>query len=386
MEVKQSQKTESLYIHWPFCPYRCHYCPFVALAGHDNFMEVYHKALKKEIEDYALSLSSKTSLNTIYFGGGTPSTYPEKLLLDMFGILNSRFDHSLKPEITLEVNPGTVTLEKIKLWHKVGINRLSIGVQSLNTKVLKDLNRHQDNKDISWLISTAIKYINNISIDLIVGLPGISKNEWCSIVDTISTWPIKHVSMYFLTVHEDTPLYFGVKTNKVILPKDKSVVESYYYAVDKLKRAGLKQYEISSFAKPGYESKHNKVYWNRKPFRGFGLGSFSFDGIYRWQNQKNLMKYIEGVNNNHDLKTSIDQPDQNQIWLERLMLGLRQRQGVYLPEVIEKLDQRQKSKFKEKIKHLLDIGFIKIINNYASLTSKGLPVVNEIIVKLSESY
>src|SRR5436190_24067627 len=147
MHYDISSQTNSLYIHWPFCPYRCHYCPFVALASHDSFMERYHYALTKEISNFGNNYDHKISLNTIYFGGGTPSTYPDNLLLDMFGILEEFFIFDKNTEITIEVNPGTVRPEQLQLWKNVGINRMSVGVQSLNDEELKKLNRLQKASD-----------------------------------------------------------------------------------------------------------------------------------------------------------------------------------------------------------------------------------------------
>ncbi len=210
-----NKAVESLYIHWPFCPYKCHFCPFVALAGHDAFMERYHKALSAEIERYAREHKSSQPLQTLFFGGGTPSTYPPHLLLDMFGTLNNVFTFASDAEISLEVNPGTVTQEKIETWKHVGINRLSIGVQSLNDGVLKRLNRHQSLADVISLFEMATPLFDNISVDMILGLPDVSVQEWKDSLLKIVQWPIKHLSLLFLTVHEDTPLYFGVK--KILL-------------------------------------------------------------------------------------------------------------------------------------------------------------------------
>src|SRR5581483_9003216 len=215
-----SAQTSSLYIHWPFCPYRCHYCPFVALASHDPFMERYHKALIQEIREFGHHSSSKTALQTIYFGGGTPSTYPDHLLLDMFAILGEFFIIDGDTEITIEVNPGTVRPEQLVLWKKMGINRMSVGVQSLNDEALKKLNRLQKASDVYALLEKAPSFFDNISVDVILGLPGVDSVEWKQLLAEIVTWKIKHISMYVLEVHDTTPLFFNVKSKKVTLSCD----------------------------------------------------------------------------------------------------------------------------------------------------------------------
>lgn len=295
--------TNYLYIHWPFCPYKCHFCPFVALAAHDQYMQDYHNALCREIENCSIATNRKDRLESIFMGGGTPSTYPEDMLLDMFGKLNKSFIFDKQTEVTIEVNPGTVTYNKLLVWKQTGINRLSIGVQSLNTKVLHGLNRLQTNEDVFDLIDKASGLFNNISVDLIIGLPGVSEIEWKEFLAKVVTWPITHISIYFLTVHENTQLYFGVKKKKVVLPADEQVVDLYYWSVEFLSKNGFEQYEISNFAKKGFESRHNKAYWNRVPYKAFGLGACSFDGKMRFQNEKNLMTYINNLNNNKSVIT-----------------------------------------------------------------------------------
>ena len=161
----------SLYIHWPFCPYRCHFCPFVAYIQKDSLLEPYHQKLQKEIEIFAQKLPGKLDLETIYFGGGTPSTYPDDLLLDTFATLRKISNFNENTEITIEVNPGTVNRQKLELWHSLGINRLSIGVQSLNERALKEVNRLQTTEDVHAVLQQAKGLFDNVSVDFILGLP-----------------------------------------------------------------------------------------------------------------------------------------------------------------------------------------------------------------------
>ncbi|MBA2306800.1 coproporphyrinogen III oxidase family protein, partial [Candidatus Dependentiae bacterium] len=245
MKFDPCSATQSLYIHWPFCPYRCHFCPFVALAGHDSYMVQYHQALLKELENYFDDRLNPMPLQTVFFGGGTPSTYPEELLEETIMLLKERAGVTDTYEMTIEVNPGTVTPQKLQTWKRIGINRLSIGVQSLNDELLKSLNRHQKAADVYALVEAGSALFNNISVDLIIGLPGVSPEEWKRLISIVCSWPISHVSMYFLTVHEDTQLYFGVQRNTIVLPPEDEVVDLYRWTIERFAEAGIQQYEIS---------------------------------------------------------------------------------------------------------------------------------------------
>lgn len=378
-----SANTRSLYIHWPFCPYRCHYCPFVALASHDPFMERYHNALIKEIEEFGLQYAEKLPLDTIYFGGGTPSTYPDHLLTHMFEVLKKFFIFNENTEITLEVNPGTVRFEQLALWKNLGINRMSIGVQSLNDSVLHKLNRLQKATDVYSLLDNAPHYFDNISVDVILGLPGVSTTEWKELLAKITTWKITHLSMYVLEVHDSTPLFFNVTSKKVTLPCDDEIVKAYHWSRDFLAQHGFNQYEVSSFARMGKESRHNTTYWERKPYRGFGLGACSFDGTSRLQNEKNLIKYLESIEQNNYKPVFIETITQDQIYVEKIMLGLRRIKGVCWEEISSDLNNKQKEKIKSTIDILQQKNLIIENNGRLQLTPAGLVVENEIITRLS---
>jgi len=375
--------TRSLYIHWPFCPYKCHFCPFVAIASHDQFMERYNKALIKEIQTFCLQYPSKLALDTIFLGGGTPSTWPDTLLLDTFGTLNNVLVFEEDIEITIEVNPGTVKKPQLMLWKSIGINRLSIGVQSLKDAVLNNLNRKQSAQDVFWVLQEASALFDNISVDLILGLPGVSVDEWKDLLAQVVTWPIKHVSIYFLTVHEETPLYFRVQKKEICLPPDDSLVELYQWSIDFLQQHGFMQYEISNFAQGGYESRHNKVYWERKAYKAFGLGACSFDGQSRYQNQKNLMKYMHDIEHDENVTIFSETLTQEQIYLEKIMLGLRKKEGIDLHDIMQPLDSAQKEKIVGTIELLQENNFLKHENNRIVLTPMGLAVQNDIAIRLS---
>lgn len=388
MLFNPSSGVSSLYIHWPFCPYKCHFCPFVALASHDEYMEQYHNALTQEIRLYGSYATDSTPIKTVYFGGGTPSTYPPELLLDTFGILKNIFTFDAACEITLEVNPGTVTLEKMAAWKEAGITRLSIGVQSLNNSVLTQLNRHQKAADVVELVQMASSQIEVLSIDLILGLPGIDAHEWRELIHTVVTWPIKHLSVYFLTVHEDTPLYYGVMRKKIHLPTDDVMVETYRWTAAYLEEQGFMQYEVSNFARVGFESRHNSMYWKRLPYKGFGLGACSFDGAARFQNEKNLMRYmsiIQGAQTMHDLEMLSIMSERltpQQAWLEELMLGLRQKEGMSWSTLEEKVAPDALARVRPKVAEFVALGHVVDNGQRFWLTQQGRALENEIVIAL----
>lgn len=383
MSFNPMSNPRSIYIHWPFCPYKCHFCPFVAVASQDQFMERYHNALITEIKKFGSNFDVRLPLDTIYMGGGTPSTYPDLLLLDTFGILNNVFEFDSICEITIEVNPGTVRKEQMKLWRDLGINRLSIGVQSIKDDVLQKLNRHQSAEQVREVLGFASQYFDNLSVDFILGLPNVSFKEWQELLRAAVEWPIKHMSVYFLMVHEDTPLYFGVKKKSVTLPCDDEVVDAYYWTVDFLASHGFEQYEISNFARTGYQSAHNSMYWDRKPYKAFGLGACEFDGISRSQNQKNLMVYMQSIEKGDTITAFSETLTPEQIYLEKIMLGLRRAQGVTMDALLDGLTQQQKEYIGSRIEWLKEYNFIAEKNGTLILTPKGLAVENDIVVKLS---
>jgi oxygen-independent coproporphyrinogen-3 oxidase len=346
-------------------------------------MHQYHQALTKEIRNYGAQAPVKQQLDTIFIGGGTPSTWPDDLLLDMSGTLEDVFVFNSQTEITIEVNPGTVRIEQLAVWKKAGINRLSIGVQSLKDSVLSNLNRKQSNADVFWVLEQANKVFDNISVDLILGLPGVSEAEWKDLIAQAVTWPIKHISVYFLTVHEETPLYFRVKKNEFALHTDDHMIDLYEWTVAYLADYGFDQYEISNFAKEGNRSRHNSIYWERKPYKGFGLGACSFDGNSRFQNQKNLMKYMHSINTDQDYLQFRETLTPAQVHLEKVMLGLRKAEGIAIEEITQNVSAEQKESLLNTVAALQESKFVQQRNDRVILTPAGLGVQNDIAARLS---
>lgn len=376
---------QHIYIHWPFCKKRCHYCDFVALAQHENFFESYHQALCKEIVLMSNGLNSRQVIKTAFLGGGTPSLYPSHMLEEVFNVLDKHFDLSNIQEVTIEANPADITEEKLSQWKNFGINRLSIGVQVLDDDVLKNLNRSQTTADVLRAIDMASKFFENISIDLILGLPGITEKVWHATMQQVVTWPINHISVYFLTVYEKTPLYFKIKKGELKLFDDDKMVLLYAQTIDFLEKNNFSQYEISNFSKKGCESAHNQAYWDRKPYYGFGLGASSFDGQKRFTNFNNIESYIRSIISESNLPISLTECLTNaQVVLESLMLSLRQKKGMDLHGVLYLLTGTQKITFNRNIELLKSESLLQQDGDRVFLTFKGLILENEVVLKLSE--
>lgn len=376
---------EGLYIHWPFCKNKCHYCDFISFEKHEDFEKSYHQALLKEIELFAKLLeTSNKKIKTIFLGGGSPSLYPLDLLEELIICLKKYFSFDELQEFTIEANPADVTVHHLKLWQKLGINRLSIGVQVLDDQVLKNLNRLQNQEEVFNLMKIAPDYFENISVDLILGLPGVTNQAWENTLEKVISWPIKHLSVYFLTVYEKTPLYFRIKNNEVDLLDEDELVSLYERTVLFLKKHGFEQYEISNFAKPGFRSIHNISYWDRRPYKGFGLSASSFDGQHRFINEKNLSLYLKYFDSKNAEKPYhfAEKLTGAQVRLEVLMLGLRQQKGVDLHHVLYLFKDFDQNSFLERVKLLESEGLMKRMGDRLQLTLKGMFVENEVILNL----
>lgn len=380
-----SQPLYSLYIHWPFCTTKCHYCDFVAFEQHGDFQDRYHQALIKEISVFAENIPSENKkISTIFIGGGTPSLYPLNHYEELFATINKHFDTSNLIEVSMEANPADITEEQLDAWLSFGVTRLSVGVQVLDDEVLFKLNRRQRTLDVFTAAKLIPKYFDNFSFDFIIGLPGVSESAWKFTIEQTLRWPLQHVSIYFLTVHEKTPLYFKVASGKTTLPDDDTIIALYTWTMSALAKAGFEQYEISNFARPGFASAHNKGYWDYKLYKGFGVGASSFDGSRRYTNEKNLTRYLQAIENNGiQHLESCETLSNEQQKMEQWMLGLRQKKGLFLDTMMTYLaKEADKQKFLNAVKALNDERLIDVHNGILSLTTKGMILENEVLLKL----
>lgn len=329
MRAKQAKVQEKLgiYVHIPFCRSKCDYCDFYSLAGQDRWMDTYQKALLAHIKETA-QVAGSFPVDTIYFGGGTPSYYGGKRLKELLSAIKKLFSVEKQAEITFEANPDSVDVRTLRTLRKAGFNRISMGIQSACPSELKAVHRpHTVEQGDEAVAAVRKAKLENLSLDLIYGLPGQTQESWQTTVEHILSLQPEHLSCYGLKVEEDTPLAARVEAGEV-LPDDDEQADLYLWTVERLNRAGYIQYEISNFARPGFESRHNLRYWLTQPYIGFGPGAHSDFGGRRYAWIRDLEGYITGVLEGGELLDSQDLIPQSDRGGEYLMLRLRTNYGV----------------------------------------------------------
>ena len=351
-------KIHSLYIHIPFCNKICDYCDFTKLQYFRNFASSYLKALNDELKSYKIK-----KLKTIYVGGGTPTALEDDLFLELLQMI----DPYVKDveEYTFEANPESLSLEKIRMLKEHGVNRISIGVQTTNNKILKAVNRDHTFEQVK----TAVKNLkenglNNINVDLILGLPHSSKKILKEDLKNILSLDIKHISCYGLTVNPHTALF-----NKGFKEPESDTLRDFYDGVEQtLKENGFVHYEVSNWAKPGYQSVHNLTYWRNEQYYGCGLGASGYIKDIRYKNTVNLSQYLNRVFIAEKEKVS----DKDKITYQ-IMLNLRTFEGLDCSFVNNKDNE---------IEELISSGLLKKENNCLIPTYEGTMVLDQVILKL----
>ena len=321
-----------IYIHIPFCKQKCSYCDFHFSTTFQSYRQSMIECLVVEIEKRVSYLENK-EIETIYFGGGTPSLLTSdelKLILDS---ISDKYTISKFPEITLEANPDDISREKLVSWKQLGINRLSIGLQSFREEDLKWMNRaHTSEESLGCVALAKEEGFNNISVDLIYGLPNFTLEDWRKNIQTVIDFGIDHISAYCLTVEEKTALSKWVSTKKIIPANEDEQSEQFEVLISELEKAGINQYEISNFSKINSESKHNSNYWKGKHYLGIGPSAHSFNGISRSWNISNNRKYIQLIGDNKDtFETEILSIEDQ--FNELILIGLRTTVGVNLDQL-----------------------------------------------------
>lgn len=313
----------SIYIHIPFCERKCDYCAFVSFCVKEKEEDKYVDYLTEEMENFKTSKVVKT----IYIGGGTPSILSIENLKKIFYTLKSNFKIKKDVEITIEVNPNSLSEEKLFEYKNLGINRISIGVQSLNDDTLKKIGRLHNKDEAIKSIKLASKYFDNISADLIIGLE--NEKDIYKYAETLIELGVKHISAYMLEIHENTPIFEKFNSQKYLPLNEEEVAYEYEKLIECLEKKNFQQYEVSNFALSGYESRHNLNYWNFGEYIGFGISAHSYINGKRVANANTLKEYFNGVKfqDENNSKTEIE---------ERIFLGLRCILGVDL-KVLDKL-------------------------------------------------
>lgn len=316
-----------IYIHIPFCRSKCDYCDFYSLAGREDRMGDYQKALLAHLKETA-PFAKGYQVDAIYFGGGTPSFYGAKRLAELVAAVRRGFHVTRDAEITVEANPDSVDKKALLKLRRGGVNRLSMGVQSACEEELKALHRPHNFAQTQAAVAAArAAKVKNLSLDLIYGLPGQDCSSWHSTVEAALALEPQHLSCYGLKVEEGTPLSRRVKAGEV-MPDDDIQADCYLWTVERLTKAGYYQYEISNFARAGFQSRHNLKYWMGKPYLGFGPGAHSDFGGRRYSFCRDLEAYIAGVRGGGQIVTENEIIPKRERGGEYLMLRMRTTQGI----------------------------------------------------------
>ena len=316
-----------IYIHVPFCRHKCSYCDFTSFPDKIDYAEAYMACVYKEMKMRGEELKDY-EFDTVYFGGGTPSYIPPKLILGAMNRLRECFRIKENAEITLELNPGTIGDSKVKTYLQAGINRFSIGLQTAIDSQLADLGRIHNARD--YVYATKLLEGQNFSTDIMLGLKGQTKEDIKKTIELASACGSNHISMYALTVEDGTPIYTDYLNGE--LPDSDEVAEMYEYGYQLLKEKGFQRYEISNFAKEGFESKHNLNYWKRGEYIGFGVSASSFMRGKRFTNTFDLDEYMKCVISGFYPAVTSEEVQEDEAKFEFLMLALRTSRGVSLEE------------------------------------------------------
>ena len=373
------KKDLGLYIHIPFCVKKCAYCDFLSWKGSGEEREAYVQALEKEISSYS-EFAKDYRVSTVFFGGGTPSVLEGEQTERILKKIRDTFRVEKDAEITLEMNPGTAQKEKLLLYRELGINRLSIGLQSVKNENLKLLGRIHTYGDFldSYRMAREAGF-DNISADLISSLPGQTLEEWKEELEILQETPLEHISVYQLIIEKGTEFYEKYGEHEELLPDEETSREIYLWTGKYLKEHGFEQYEISNYARPSRKSRHNLRYWERKDYLGLGLGAASMVHNIRMSNTRDLEKYIEGSQNPKRLREEVEFLEEPRQMEEFMFLGLRKTEGVSRKEFRRNFGRDLDMVYEKALEKHLENGMLEASKDRIRLSQAGILVSNQVL-------
>lgn len=384
----RNKKPLGIYLHIPFCVRKCNYCDFLSAPAQEETRRRYVQCLTEEIRQF--EAAKEYEVKSVFFGGGTPSILEGKWIAALMEELEKIFSFSEIPEITIECNPGTLTAEKLDHYRKSGINRLSLGLQSADENELKLLGRIHTWEDFYKNYQQARESgFENISVDLMSALPGQTVSSWKRTLEKVLALKPEHISAYSLIIEEGTPFYdwYGAEDEKrrrgladngrTVLPSEEEEREMYYDTKRFLTEAGYHRYEISNYAREGYESIHNSGYWLRREYVGFGLGASSQVKNLRCKNTERLEDYLKSDFFKKEVQILTRQEEIE----ETMYLGLRMMQGVNLQGFQKSFGVRVETLYKETLEKLERQGLLRIKDGCLRLTDSGIDVSNAVMAE-----
>ena len=378
----KNKKPMGLYIHIPFCSKKCDYCDFVSYSMNRKAQQLYLEALFAEIDLLKDEYVDET-FDTIFIGGGTPSFVYEGFIVSLARKLYSSFHFVEKPEFTIEVNPASFTKEKFFEYLQAGINRISVGVQCVDTKLLAEHGRMQsiENIDNTYDILYDSEF-ENVNTDVMIGLPGQSASSVLETIEYLIDSRVKHISIYSLQIERNTMLFDKLRRGKIKKVNEETLLSTYNKLYKILEENGYKRYEVSNFCKAGYECKHNKKYWNETNYLGLGVSAHSYINGYRYFNTKRLDTYIDNLNQGKLPIYSKEYVSNEERRTERIMLSLRTVEGLDLNKFKKDFNEDLLKTKKEEIKNLEKFKLVEIVDGFLRITKDNFYVSNSIIVEL----
>lgn len=363
-----------LYVHIPFCVRKCQYCDFLSGPSDEETKDRYIEALLKEIR--AAEHTEDYEIVSVFIGGGTPSALKAEAIASIMSTLQEQFFFCEDAEVTIEANPGTVDLEKLTIYRNVGINRLSLGLQSTDAEELKLLGRihsyEEFLKSYEWAREAGF---SNINIDLMFAIPGQTGEAWRQHLYQVAELNPEHISAYSLIIEEGTPF----AEQNLDLPDEDTEYQMYEDTAEILERYGYRQYEISNYAKQGYMCRHNAGYWQRREYLGFGLGASSLYGGMRFSNTRRMQEYLKESRNPDQIRKDVTVLSRNERIEEFMFLGLRMTEGISEKKFEENFDVRLMDVYGNILQKYEETGFMEHIETKWRLTRKGIHVSNHIL-------
>ena len=372
-------KKLGLYIHIPFCVKKCNYCDFLSAPANKQVQIAYMDTLQREIKEKSTEYR-ECCVDTVFIGGGTPTSVPYEKIVDLMDTVRQSFCLDGDCEITIECNPGTITKEALEAYKVAGINRLSIGLQSADDNLLKELGRihtyEQFLETYEWARQAGF---SNINVDLMSGLPNQTLAQYEDTITKILELHVEHISAYSLIVEEGTPFYKLYEEDKLNLPSEETERQMYYRTGELLMAAGFERYEISNYAKKGYSCRHNERYWIREDYLGLGLGASSMVNNVRFKNTEWLDEYL--LENKYMETLEVQNLSQSECMEEFMFLGLRMTRGVSKDEFMENFGCSMDEIYGPVLKRLEEQGLLETEAKRVRLTAYGLDVSNRVWVE-----
>lgn len=374
------KKEMELYLHIPFCVKKCDYCDFLSFPADESIKREYVETLKREIEKVGERYRN-CQVSTIFVGGGTPSILNSSYIVEIFDVLRRKFHVAGNAEISMEVNPGTVTKEKLSDWRRAGINRLSMGLQSADNRELKRLGRIHTWEDFLESFRRAREEgFSNLNVDLMSALPGQTMDGWMETLKRTAAQEPEHISAYSLIIEEGTPFYerYGGKKGEALLPDEDTDRDMYHKTREFLASCGYERYEISNYAKPGRECRHNIGYWTGVPYLGLGLGAASYIEGIRFSNTRNLKEYLAGKPGDDRDRQVLTKKEMEE---EFFFLGLRLAAGVSLKEFERRFGLTAEEVYPGLMERMVKEGAAVLERDRFFLTEYGFDVSNYVMAQ-----